>query len=123
MLLWNHYVVPDVVHRPMSASPAGTASAIPRQLPNYAVGFPDLWWWDEEKAKKVQPTNDASRGRGGRPCCSYRSRASAEPRHGISAFGDLKYPADFTHFDYVNPDAPKGGKIATIGIVARDTFD
>src|SRR5215475_15332006 len=29
--------------------------------------------------------------------------------HGISAFGDLKYPADFKHFDYVNPDAPKGG--------------
>jgi microcin C transport system substrate-binding protein len=48
---------------------------------------------------------------------------SAEPRHGISAFGDLKYPADFAHFDYVNPDAPKGGKIATIGVVARDTFD
>ncbi|MFO0993564.1 MAG: extracellular solute-binding protein [Hyphomicrobiales bacterium] len=48
---------------------------------------------------------------------------SAQPRHGISAFGDLKYPADFTHFDYVNPNAPKGGKIATIGVVARDTFD
>jgi microcin C transport system substrate-binding protein len=30
-------------------------------------------------------------------------------RHGISAFGDLKYPADFKQFDYVNPDAPKGG--------------
>jgi microcin C transport system substrate-binding protein len=30
-------------------------------------------------------------------------------RHGMSAFGDLKYPADFKHFDYVNPDAPKGG--------------
>ncbi len=29
--------------------------------------------------------------------------------HGISGFGDLKYPADFKHFDYVNPDAPKGG--------------
>lgn len=29
--------------------------------------------------------------------------------HGLSAFGDLKYPADFTHFDYVNVDAPKGG--------------
>ncbi|MBW8638074.1 extracellular solute-binding protein [Hoeflea sp. WL0058] len=29
--------------------------------------------------------------------------------HGISAFGDLKYPADFTHFDYVDPQAPKGG--------------
>jgi microcin C transport system substrate-binding protein len=31
--------------------------------------------------------------------------------HGLSAFGDLKYPADFPHFDYVNPDAPKGGTI------------
>ena len=30
-------------------------------------------------------------------------------RHGFSAFGDLKYPPDFKHFDYVNPDAPKGG--------------
>jgi len=29
--------------------------------------------------------------------------------HGISVFGDLKYPADFRHFDFVNPDAPKGG--------------
>ncbi|NBO21378.1 MAG: ABC transporter substrate-binding protein, partial [Rhodobacteraceae bacterium] len=33
--------------------------------------------------------------------------------HGISTFGDaLKYPADFAHLDYVNPDAPKGGEIA-----------
>lgn len=29
--------------------------------------------------------------------------------HGLSAFGSLKYPAGFTHFDYANPDAPKGG--------------
>ena len=29
--------------------------------------------------------------------------------HGLSAFGDLKYPADFTHFGYANPDAPTGG--------------
>ena len=32
--------------------------------------------------------------------------------HGISPFGDLKYPADFKHLDYVNPDAPKGGEIS-----------
>lgn len=31
--------------------------------------------------------------------------------HGIAMHGDLKYPADFTHFDYVNPDAPKGGNV------------
>ncbi|MCO5160838.1 MAG: extracellular solute-binding protein [Mesorhizobium sp.] len=29
--------------------------------------------------------------------------------HGLSAFGDLKYPPDFGHFDYANPDAPQGG--------------
>ncbi|MDI6025544.1 extracellular solute-binding protein [Corticibacterium sp. UT-5YL-CI-8] len=30
--------------------------------------------------------------------------------HGLSAFGDLKYPADFSHFDYASPEAPKGGR-------------
>ena len=34
------------------------------------------------------------------------------PLHGLSAFGELKYPKDFTHFDYANPDAPKGGTFA-----------
>ncbi|MGO3928568.1 extracellular solute-binding protein [Rhodopseudomonas pseudopalustris] len=34
--------------------------------------------------------------------------------HGMSAFGDLKYRADFPHFDYVNPRAPKGGLFSTI---------
>jgi len=36
-------------------------------------------------------------------------------RHGMSAFGDLKYPPDFKHFDYVNPNAPKGGIFSHIG--------
>lgn len=31
--------------------------------------------------------------------------------HGLSVFGDLKYGPDFTHFDYVNPAAPKGGRM------------
>ena len=55
--------------------------------------------------------------------CLGVASAEAAPRHGLSIFGDLKYPADFTHFDYVNPDAPKGGRIATIGTAAMDTFD
>jgi len=49
--------------------------------------------------------------------------AAAEPRHGLSAFGDLKYPADFQHFDYVNPDAPKGGRLSMIGTAGLITFD
>ncbi|HMB12877.1 MAG TPA: ABC transporter substrate-binding protein, partial [Roseovarius sp.] len=40
--------------------------------------------------------------------------------HGYSFFGDLKYPADYEHFDYVNPDAPKGGEIS---LYAPGTFD
>ena len=40
--------------------------------------------------------------------------------HGISTFGNLKYPADFKHLDYVNPDAPKGGEMAQW---AFGTFD
>jgi microcin C transport system substrate-binding protein len=36
-------------------------------------------------------------------------------RHGMSAFGDLLYPADFPYFKYVNPDAPKGGVFSQIG--------
>jgi microcin C transport system substrate-binding protein len=49
--------------------------------------------------------------------------ATAEPRHGLSVFGDLKYAADFKHFDYVNPTAPKGGKVSQIGPEGRTTFD
>ena len=37
------------------------------------------------------------------------ARAEEAARHGISSFGDLAYPADFRHFAYVNPAAPKGG--------------
>jgi microcin C transport system substrate-binding protein len=51
------------------------------------------------------------------------SVASAQPKHGFATFGDLKYGADFKHFDYVNPDAPKGGRLATIGTGALTTFD
>ncbi len=36
-------------------------------------------------------------------------------RHGMSAFGDLKYPAGFKHFDYVDPNAPKGGTFSHVG--------
>jgi microcin C transport system substrate-binding protein len=38
-------------------------------------------------------------------------------RHGMSAFGDLKYPADFKYFDYVDPNAPKGGMFSQVGSV------
>lgn len=43
--------------------------------------------------------------------------------HGISAFGELKYPADFGYFEYVVPEAPKGGTISFRGTLASQTFD
>ncbi|MDA1302439.1 MAG: extracellular solute-binding protein [Proteobacteria bacterium] len=46
-----------------------------------------------------------------------------EGKHAIAMHGSLKYPADFTHFDYVNPDAPKGGRFALHNIGTFDTFN
>ncbi len=40
--------------------------------------------------------------------------------HGFAEFGELKYPQGFDHFDYVNPEAPKGGELS---ISAVGTFD
>ena len=50
-------------------------------------------------------------------------RAKADDRvfkHGTQYLGELKYPPDFKHFDYVNPDAPKGGRLR-LGVVG--SFD
>src|SRR5262249_26972872 len=49
--------------------------------------------------------------------------AAQNVRHGLSIFGELKYPPEFRHFDWVNPAAPKGGRLSTIGTIARTTFD
>ncbi|MEO1538148.1 MAG: extracellular solute-binding protein [Pseudomonadota bacterium] len=51
------------------------------------------------------------------------SHAPTSTSHGISAFGGLKYPEGFAHFDYVNPDAPKGGTMSFRGTLASSTFD
>ena len=53
-------------------------------------------------------------------CLLAAATAVAAPRHGISVFGDLKYPEDFRHFDYVDSGAPKGGAIK---VPAIDTFE
>ena len=44
-------------------------------------------------------------------------------RHGLSLFGDLKYPAGFKHFDYVNPQAPKAGIARQIAFGTFDNFN
>ena len=50
---------------------------------------------------------------------------AAEPvwRHGLSLFNEVKYPAGFAHFDYVNPQAPKGGSVRQIAIGTFDNFN
>jgi microcin C transport system substrate-binding protein len=45
---------------------------------------------------------------------SARAADAITEAQGMSVFGDLKYPADFPHFDYVNPAAPKGGLFSLI---------
>jgi len=43
--------------------------------------------------------------------------------HAYAQFGDIRYPAGFTHFDYVNPDAPKGGEIRMVPPTRPTNFD
>lgn len=56
------------------------------------------------------------------PAVAVRRASAAEPewRHGLSLFNSLKYPADFKHFDYVNPNAPVGGRVR---LGASGSFD
>ncbi|NBG93492.1 extracellular solute-binding protein [Pseudomonas sp. 9.1(2019)] len=51
---------------------------------------------------------------------SFPASATLSESHGYAQFGTLRYPATFTHFDWVNPDAPKGG---TLKVMAFGTFD
>lgn len=48
---------------------------------------------------------------------------SAWAVHAYAQFGDIKYPAGFAHFDYVNPAAPKGGEIALVSPSRLSNFD
>ena len=56
-----------------------------------------------------------------------RARAQTEQerqwRHGLSLFGELKYPQGFKHFDYVNPNAPKGGSVRLNAFGTFDNFN
>jgi ABC-type oligopeptide transport system substrate-binding subunit len=54
------------------------------------------------------------------PACAEDGLIAVSPRHGIAMHGEPKYGDSFTHFDYVNPDAPEGGALR-LGVVG--TFD
>ena len=118
-----------------SGSPTGTCSAGRQTLPSQTAALTQVWWIDPEKqkaldaargtvmvARRQMPPRTAARQahRPRSPRVAIR-RSAARAARGrrtaprLSVFGDLKYPADFKHFDYVNPDAPKGGRLSTIG--------
>ena len=52
-----------------------------------------------------------------------RAAGDVTTSYGFSNFGALKYPADFAHLDYVNPDAPKGGEISLWSQGSFDSFN
>ncbi|GGO80598.1 ABC transporter [Marinobacterium nitratireducens] len=57
---------------------------------------------------------------------SYAAAAGSDtptPSHGIAMHGDLKYPPDFSHFDYTNPNAPKGGTLKRWSLGTFDSFN
>ncbi|TKA90300.1 extracellular solute-binding protein [Halopseudomonas bauzanensis] len=49
--------------------------------------------------------------------------AAVYKQHGYAVFGQPKYTRDFTHLDYVNPDAPKGGTLRVMGSGIFDTLN
>ena len=64
----------------------------------------------------------------GLPAIDHSRSAQTAPAGPLAArlvdlFGDLKYPAGFKRFDYVNPDAPKGGAVAAVRIGTFDNFN
>lgn len=50
VLLWHHYIVP-MWHIPYERTARWDRFGRPEKLPDYSLGFPSIWWWDEERAK------------------------------------------------------------------------
>src|SRR6478736_9617065 len=73
----------------------------------------------------IAPSLGIAAGVGGAADPASAQSGTGEPvwRHALSLFGDVKYPVDFKRFDYVNPDAPKGGVARMISIGTFDNFN
>ncbi|MDP2263768.1 MAG: extracellular solute-binding protein [Hydrogenophaga sp.] len=74
----------------------------------------------------MRPPRHHSRSRLLQACvligCTWASSA-AWAAHGYALWGNLKYPENFTHFGYVNPEAPKGGELRLVSNLRTSTFD
>ena len=55
--------------------------------------------------------------------CPFAHTALAQPAHGVAMHGEPTYPPDFTHFDYVDPNAPKGGSLVMAAIGSFDSLN
>ena len=57
-------------------------------------------------------------------CCLLASLARSEPRHAITLYDEpAKYPPGFQHFDFVDPQAPKGGSLRRMESGSFDTLN
>ena len=126
VLMAQQYVIPSYTASP-TASPTGTASAIPtssaevrHRLPDGVVVGRGQGGQDRRRpVRRAAARPDPPRGTAPAPARRSPRRSSRHGHgragktglHGLSVFGELKYPADFKHFDYVDPDAPKGGRM------------
>jgi microcin C transport system substrate-binding protein len=60
----------------------------------------------------------------GAPPQGATAQGAPQWQHGLSLFDELRYPAGFQHFDYVNPSAPKGGTVRLLAIATSfDNFN
>ena len=133
VLLWNHFVVPqwtygkvrtarwDRFGHPDEHAAIRRGGVPDRLVVGRAEGGQDGIASVTAPLRSHAPQRlGARRRRGGdagrrRRFSRREALAQDGERHGMSGFGDLKYPADFKHFEYVNPNAPKGGLFSQIG--------
>ncbi len=66
---------------------------------------------------------DANPGADAPAASPAETAAAIDYRHGYAFLAEPKYPPDFKHFDYVNPDAPKGGILRLHGTGSWDSFN
>ena len=125
VLLWNYYVVPQWTYGKVRTA-RWDRFARPEKLPEYGVSaFPTIWWFDPEKAAKVGSASVTLTRRnaivvtaGSLAAASGWLRTGGSRRRRTSRHVGVRRPeisADFRHFDYVNPAAPKGGTFSQIG--------
>ncbi|WP_408647691.1 extracellular solute-binding protein [Xanthobacter dioxanivorans] len=112
-VVWSCLATPAAAQAPSQAAPASQAQAEAKSEPA-KIEPAKIELAKTEAAKTEAVTPDAT-----------KPEAASGPifRHGLSLMGAVKYPADFKHFDYVNPDAPKGGLLRLADDGTFDTFN